>query len=180
MADPGHGTGAHSGTALDEPAEQLWHFACTVYARAGVREICLDWQERFDADVPLVIALCWQADRTRMLPDEVLLSRLRAELAPWRTGTVLPLRRLRRRLKPLCHAGGPVADMRTAVLEAELAAERVQLAYLAGLLPRVPGDAAPAKAVRRGLEHYLKELGAGPAERAREVERLTAAITARE
>jgi uncharacterized protein (TIGR02444 family) len=147
----------------------LWDFACETYARPGIREICLDWQTRYDADIPLVLALCWQAARGSHAPDTRGLEDLRRALEPWRKGTVLPLRALRERLKPLSPAHSQTARLRTAILTAELAAERVQLEYLARMLPdtgrRTQGAAQATTLAHQALDTYLTLLGVSPEDR---------------
>jgi uncharacterized protein (TIGR02444 family) len=150
----------------------LWDYACAFYARPGVQALCLDWQRRHGADIPLVLALCWQAARARKVPRAGSLDRLCRALAPWRASTVLRLRTLRNRLKPLSPPESRGARLRAAVARAELCAERVQLEYLARALPagRCTGD--PASAMRRGVGTYLELLGVGARERAQETDRL--------
>ncbi|WP_018232439.1 TIGR02444 family protein [Thioalkalivibrio thiocyanodenitrificans] len=150
----------------------LWDYACALYARPGVQALCLDWQLRHAADIPLVLALCWQAARARTLPDAGGLDRLCRALAPWRASTVLRLRTLRKRLKPLSPPASRSARLRAAVARAELCAERVQLEYLALALPARRGTGDPASAMRRGVETYLELLGVSARERARETDRL--------
>jgi uncharacterized protein (TIGR02444 family) len=150
----------------------LWEYACALYARPGVQALCLDWQLRHAADIPLVLALCWQAARARTVPEAGGLDRLRRAMAPWRASTVLRLRALRNRLKPLSSPDSRSARLRAALARAEVCAERVQLEYLARALPagRCTGDSASA--MRRGVETYLELLGVGARERARETDRL--------
>jgi uncharacterized protein (TIGR02444 family) len=147
----------------------LWDFACETYARPGIREICLDWQTRYDADIPLVLALCWQAARGGPVPDIRGLDDLRRALAPWRQGTVLPLRALRDRLKPMSPAHSRAARLRRAILSAELAAEQVQLEYMARLLPdaarQTQGAAQATTLALQALDTYLTLLGVSPEDR---------------
>ncbi|WP_081617270.1 TIGR02444 family protein [Thioalkalivibrio sulfidiphilus] len=150
---------------LSDPAPRLWDYACAAYARPGVGETCLDWQARYQADIPLVLALCWQAARRRAMPDPAGLCALREALAPWRGATVLRLRALRTRLKPLSPPRSRGAQLRAAVLAAELEAERVQLEYLARALPDAPGQEASTGPARQALAHYLAGLGVPDGER---------------
>lgn len=154
---------AHPPPLPQDPA--LWDYACAVYARPGVGETCLNWQTRYQADIPLVLALCWQASRRRVMPDPAGLCALREALAPWRSATVLRLRALRTRLKPLSPLRSRGAQLCAAVLAAELEAERVQLEYLARTLPDAPGQESPAETARQGLAHYLAGLGVLDGER---------------
>lgn len=149
---------AHSTTRPDNDLP-LWDYACTVYARPGMRETCLHWQTRYHADIPLVLALCWQAARRHVQPDPAGLSAFIGALEPWRTAVVLRLRALRTRLKPLSPPRSRCAQLRATILAAELQAERVELEYLARVLPRTPATHAPAEGARQVLECYLTQLG---------------------
>lgn len=143
----------------------LWDFACETYARPGIREICLDWQARYNADIPLVLALCWQAARGGPVPDSRGLDDLRRALAPWRQGAVLPLRALRDRLKPMSAAHSRSARLRRAILSAELAAERLQLEYMARLLPDAARQTQGATLAHQALDTYLTLLGVSSEDR---------------
>lgn len=160
----------------EPPGAALWDFACGLYAPPGVRGICLDWQMRHGADVPLILALCWQAARAGPVPDARQLERIRRSLAPWRDATVLPLRALRGRLRPLAPAGSRAAALRAAVLQAELLAERTQLEYLAAVLPKGAAAARSGANLHDALDTYLAQLGMEEREREREIERFARQI----
>ncbi len=120
----------------------MWRYAVTLYGRPGVAEACLALQDRHGADVPLLLAAIWHAERGWGTPD---LARWRAISAAWRAAAVLPLRSLRRALK----ARPGWEPIRARVKRLELAAERAQLAALARHA-RV-GAPAPARAVLRSV-----------------------------
>jgi len=169
-------TGAMARSPLSPDAHpaipSLWDYACEIYARPGIREICLDWQNRFNADIPLVLALCWREAQGGPLPDTAALGQLAGDVAPWRRDTILPLRSLRTRVKALGTSDSQVGRLRAAVLEAELQAERTQLAWLAHNLPL----AAPGKGLEQVLANYLGSLGADEQTRATAPGALTGAL----
>lgn len=131
----------------------LWRFALSFYARPGVAEACLALQEAGGIDVIQLIALAY-ADAILDAPLSAGdMATLRRESAPWRDATVLPLRALRRFLKPP-REGFPEEkeQLRDKVKAAELMAEQIQLAMIeewlllrgkpAGGLPLVEAFAA--------------------------------------
>ncbi|MCM0019982.1 MAG: TIGR02444 family protein [Tagaea sp.] len=126
-------------------AADLWGFAVALYARPGVAEACLALQDRHGADIPLLLAIVWHAERGRGAPD---LRRWRAVSAAWRDAAVLKLRGLRRALK----GRAEWEKLRTRIKRLELAAERAQLAELARhARPRIDAPADPRAVLRSVL-----------------------------
>jgi uncharacterized protein (TIGR02444 family) len=112
-----------------------WDFAVRLYGRPGVREACLDLQDRLGIDVVAILALVHRAAEGGggIGPDSLRQALERAE--PWRRAAVLPLRAVRRALKNWQFpdpAMAPDAEAaREAVAQAELQAERAELGALA-------------------------------------------------
>jgi len=81
----------------------------------------------------------------------------------------MPLRALRGRLKPMSPAHSRAARLRGAILTAELAAERVQLEYMARLLPdavrQTQGAAQATTLAHQALDTYLALLKVSPGDR---------------
>jgi uncharacterized protein (TIGR02444 family) len=105
----------------------LWNFSLTFYARPGVAGLCLDLQDRFAADVNVLLYLLWQASRRRRL-DASEMGQVAALAGDWRQNVVLPLRGVRRFLKepaPSWPAAG-VHALRERIKADELQAERLQ------------------------------------------------------
>src|SRR3954471_6672497 len=76
----------------------FWDFSLGFYARSGVADICLDLQDRFGADVNVVLYLLWQAQRRRRLTS-MEIEKLIALISDWQLNVVRPLRGVRRFLK---------------------------------------------------------------------------------
>ncbi|MBI0536481.1 TIGR02444 family protein [Roseomonas sp. KE2513] len=109
-------------------SNDLWRFSCTVYAAPGVAEACLYLQDRYGADVNLLLLAAWLGSmrgvRMEMpLPDAI------AD-ASWQEAVIRPLRAVRRRVK----AGGlddpSFREFHAQLLATELAAERIRQAQL--------------------------------------------------
>jgi uncharacterized protein (TIGR02444 family) len=114
-----------SGSLLDAAA--LWEFTVTLYARPGVAPACLAVQEATGARICPLILLAWLAHhRVRPLAAE----RLHAAAADWHGLAVLPLRAVRRGLKPLAAEAPEVAALRAQVQAVEIEAERLELVFL--------------------------------------------------
>lgn len=145
---------------LDNP---FWRFSLSVYRAQAVRETSLEAQDRFGADVNLMLLCCWIGFSGVML-DEKGLRRLDRLVDGWRREVVDPIRTVRRRL---ADAIGPMAPQLTKALRddvkgVELRAEQVQQAVLYRALETLPGrDARLAErsgVARMNLTVYLRDV----------------------
>lgn len=108
----------------------LWDFALAFYGRPGIAPACLSLQDLAGVDVVQIIAVVF-ADIVLGRPLAVKeIGTLEEQMVDWRASTVLPLRKIRRRLKP-ARSDVPEVEkegLRIQVKAAELLAEQVQLA----------------------------------------------------
>lgn len=163
-------------TAPDsEPLPDLLHFARGVYARPGIRALCLRLQDEYDVDVVLLLMCCWHGCYHGVL-SETAIAQASAFSGHWREQLVRPLRQARRWLKPhpADSVGIPGEDqeiLRERIKALELEAEFMQLRALAGLVPAPPADIGPPPpasdapaAIRENLALYAREhkRNAGP------------------
>ena len=119
---------------LDGP---LWRFALQFYALPSVAEACLTLQDEAGLDVIQLLAATY-ADLILRRPLSVAdVAELNRQTNEWRAATVLPLRDIRRFLKPP-RDGFPEERqlLRAKVKAAELLAEQIQLAMTAQWLDR--------------------------------------------
>lgn len=120
----------------------FWESSLALYRRPGVPEACLRLQDRDGLDVNLVLWCLWLGATGRRL-DAALLGRAMAAVAPWRARAVLPLRDIRRDLKPGV-PGAPFAEtnaLRESIKKLELETERIQHLILEALAPAPDGTA---------------------------------------
>ncbi|MBY6058598.1 TIGR02444 family protein [Leisingera daeponensis] len=108
----------------------IWKFALDFYRRPGVSEACLTLQEDANVDVVELIVVLFSAQviGRDLSSDEV--TDMRVKMLNWREMTVLPLRQVRRTLKPYC-PGFPQHEkelLRSKVKSIELFSEQIQLA----------------------------------------------------
>jgi len=142
---------------LDGP---LWRFAARVYGRPGVAQACLALQQRFDADVNLLLFAAWLgAERGTPLPD-TLARRAQRRVDAWHEDIVRPLRAVRRRMKtgPAPAPCAATEALRDALKAVEIGSERIELAMLETLAPETsPGcpGADPDGIVRSNLRAVL-------------------------
>lgn len=126
--------------------DNFWPFANRLYARPGVADACLWLQERHDLDVMLLLLCLWTGyQRGPLHPDQLRM--LIAAGDPWRREVVKPLRSARQWLKHHQAMADDAADetaLRRAILDNELAAERLQGELFEALLRGWEGESLPA------------------------------------
>jgi uncharacterized protein (TIGR02444 family) len=110
---------------IDQP---LWEFALALYARPGVEAACLTLQDEAGVDVCELLWRCWLLTHGAV-PGEAAEAGLVA-IHRWQAEVTVPLRQLRRRLKPEASARPGVAELRETLKRAELLAERETLGRL--------------------------------------------------
>ena len=132
----------------------LWAFSLAIYGGAGVADECLDLQERLGLDINILLfaAFLGAVEAVRLEVSDIAAAN--AEVAHWQTEIVLPLRQVRRALKPMSAEG-----LRAQVKAAELEAEKIELAMLwqwsrAELAGRPRGDRTLAANLHAVLEIY--------------------------
>lgn len=153
----------------------FWDFSLRLYARPGMADACLALQDRFGADINLLLLGFWRAHRgfPRWEPGE--LARAEAAVAPV-NAVLQPLRQARRALKNL-QQDEPLAEPLYAEIKGlELQLEQIAQGWLAAASWISPamrdeaGDERMAAAVH--LAAYLAHVAPGN----REAERAGAAL----
>ena len=149
---------------LDDPeaaADAFWAFSLAVYARPGVKEACLAFQDQ-GGDVNTGLFAVWTARQGR--DPGAVIGKAGALGRGWAGSVVKPLRAARDALKPApdyvdAQAG---AALRKQILSAELEAERLQQRALAPLAASCPASTEPPGALAvAALERLAREAGLG-------------------
>ena len=136
----------------------FWRFSLGFYRQGGVAEACIRLQDLEGVDVNLLLFLLWQAVGGRVLSERDI-EELERRIAPWRNATVIPLRTVRRALKPAPGlVAAPAAELfRTKIKATELEAERLQqeaMDELAGSSPYGRKVSSIEEAARGNLACY--------------------------
>ncbi|MDB5494843.1 MAG: hypothetical protein JWP86_2180 [Phenylobacterium sp.] len=123
----------------------IWEWTLEAYGRPGVADACLRLQDDFGQNTDLLLWAVWAE-----IKDPALLDRAAAAARAWDQVALMPLREVRRALKP---PAPPVADaaredLRRDVKAAELRAERVLLETLADLAGEARGGAHALEALK--------------------------------
>ncbi len=154
------------------PADAAWAFLLDFYRRNGISEACLLLQDEAGLDVVEMLMLIY-ADIAlgKPLTDKEIAT-LRAGMSGWRQDAVLPLRSIRRALKPARQdiAESAKEQLRADIKKAELMAERLQVDFAAYWLEENATGAGPTSnetltglvpadsrngAVERALAHII-------------------------
>jgi len=113
----------------------LWDFAAQIYSVRGVSAACLRLQDRLEIDVCVFLSCLWSAHRGYAGWSPQTMGALLKTSKNWQTPVVKPLRMARDNLKAraMTEVGASVVDLRKSILEAELAAEKLELAEIEAL-----------------------------------------------
>jgi uncharacterized protein (TIGR02444 family) len=148
--------GFMSGSAVDE----FWSFSLEFYDRPGVSECLIELQDRFGADVNLLLFCCWCGASGRPPVDEPQLREAMAQTGIWQSDVVQRLRSLRRDMKAGID-GVPLSDsnpVREEIKRLEIKCERIEQMRLAGLA-HVAREVRGIASIRIALEAYFRLLG---------------------
>ena len=149
-----------------DAADGFWAYSLRVYAQPGVSAACLRLQDGAGLDVNLLL-LALYAGRGGLDIGIEDWQRLDARVTPLREHLIQPLRHARRWLKqqppiPLQPALGDTSELRPALAELELQAERQVQALLEQALLSCAGSGAGTGAVAAAaanLSRYLQSRG---------------------
>jgi uncharacterized protein (TIGR02444 family) len=136
----------------------LWDFALALYAQPQVPDTCLQLQDEYNANVCLVLAMCWLDARQYPLSDADL-SRLKMHISGWTTQIVEPLRGIRRQLKSPVDSfvqDETQEQLRNLVKQAELLAEKKLLEEIERWVNE--NSRAKDQTTSSNLERYMHEL----------------------
>jgi uncharacterized protein (TIGR02444 family) len=141
----------------EEAAAAFWEFSLAVYAAPGVAEECLALQDRHGLDVNIALFCCWQgwSGRGRLTAADIAAAE--ARVVDWTRNVVVPLRSVRRALKPL--AAPAAATIRTSVKRLELEAEREEQRLLVDGARGAARTVDPLGDAAANLESYLAAHG---------------------
>lgn len=138
--------------SLDGPH---WAFALDFYGRAEVQPACLRLQDEFGVDVNVLLICLYGGSRLGIRIGNREVALLDKSISAWRSEIIQPLRTVRRALKTVPSPSVP-GDLRDTVKQAELRAEQVEQAMLAGLIGAWPSSSAcdPRAALHAVTSYY--------------------------
>jgi uncharacterized protein (TIGR02444 family) len=141
----------------------LLDYATRLYQQQAVQNCCLHLQDNYQVDVPCALFLCWYADTSGAISDELAAAAFALNQAI-SEGCVQPLRKARRWMKQ----GWPEQEaLRQKIKTAELEAEFSLLLALAQLCPE-PSANPDAGTLQLNIQHnlrsYFNQLSRPPAQ----------------
>jgi uncharacterized protein (TIGR02444 family) len=143
---------------MSQPAanEVCWNAVTELYAKPGVSQACLLLQDQLGVDVSFLLTALFHATRRQVDLTAEDIARLDRYISAWRSGIVLPLRTLRRKLKEGNPALDSVGELYRQIKDAELLAERLEIDALVQQLGQMSGNRASAPSGRTTVEHIVK------------------------
>ncbi|MDX1580955.1 MAG: TIGR02444 family protein [Alphaproteobacteria bacterium] len=143
----------HSG----ETANPFWTFSLRLYGLDGVASACLALQDRFGADVNLVLYALWRVEQGAGAWGGAECRAAMASVAPLSRQVIQPLRAVRKSLAK----EGEEAALREAVKNLELEAEKLEQDRLFAASPGLSGaEAKDRDASEAALAVYAEALEA--------------------
>lgn len=101
----------------------LWQFSLSVYPK--VKPLCLQWQNTLNANVNVILALCYAEQLKLCICPEQLKQSL-AQLAPLNLNITQPLRQCRQTLATLALTSEQQTQLKQSILATELQAEQIE------------------------------------------------------
>jgi len=133
----------------------FWDFSLKHYAKAPVRQQCLQLQEEAGANVNVVLFALWLASENRLFDHDLVLHH--AEFLCWHEQVIVPLRQARFGVKQ----SGLSESLYEVVKQSELDAERVEQDILYSLLQQfaeASGELSLQQLAQWNVRAYLQIL----------------------
>lgn len=153
-------------TGLND-ANPFWDFSLEFYGRGEVAQSCLALQDRFGADVNILLYCCWGASEGAEEMARAELAEIISAIEPWQSGVVQRLRLIRRDMKQAdgMNLGALSEDLRQAIKKCELEGEKIEqtILYQSGQHEFIDSSASPnerAKNATLNMTNYLQIVSA--------------------
>lgn len=140
---------------IDNP---LWDYSLKLYANVGVAAHCIDLQDRFGANVNVLLFACWLGNQGLVFDDDALRD-MQTTVAQWNRDVTLPIRAQRRGLDS---ARTGAAQEKRRLLARELEAEREEQTRLFNWYNEhfaALSVLSPATAIAHNLNLYIAIFG---------------------
>ena len=146
---------------MSEDESPFWAYSIRFYDDPKIQEACLKAQDKFGADVNLILYVLFRATAGRRIKPKAILKAIKC-VESWHLEIVQPLRQIRRRLKdqPYKLSGDNQATIRRAIRNIELKSERFQQQHLETIKIQ-SDDCEPKQAARHNLAAYFNTLDKG-------------------
>jgi uncharacterized protein (TIGR02444 family) len=119
---------------MTEDPGSLIEYALAFYAGENVAETLVSLQDRFGADVNIMLYAAWLGKAKTAPASERTIRTADATVAEWRQSVIVPLRNVRRALKAIRRGSWePDEAIRESVKQIEIKAELAELSKLASL-----------------------------------------------
>lgn len=143
---------------MNEPAENrsCWDFVVELYAKPGVSQACLELQEQLALDVSFLLTVLFYAKLRSIDPSAEEIASLDRSISAWRDEVIIPLRRLRRRVKASGLPGSLTEEFYRRIKADELLAEQIEIGTLALQLEQMQAKQSISQPTRDVIERVVK------------------------
>jgi len=146
---------------MNFPESKLWDFSAQTYSLPDVKDVCLDLQNNFDADINIIMYCLWVAEQSIQLSQEDAITLIQTTL-PWQNTILKPLRDARKMMKQHIIAMPPeLLDQTVSNLsEMELNTEHMSQMALEKVLDLdgAAKEASPVECATINTSLYLQQL----------------------
>ncbi len=144
--------------AENKPAENqsCWEFAVEFYAKPGISQACLELQDRLAVDVSFLLTILFYAKHRDIDFSVGEIASLDRSVSAWRNEVVIPLRRLRRRVKASDLLNSPTEELYQRIKADELLAERLEIRAVEQQLEKIPRKQSAPELKREVIERVVR------------------------
>jgi uncharacterized protein (TIGR02444 family) len=138
---------------MKEPAENLcWDFIVKLYAKPGISQACLELQDRLGVDVSFLLTVLFYAKHRHVDLSIEEIASLDRSISAWRDEVIVPIRRLRRRVKSADLLNSSTDEFYQRIKVDELLAERLEIDAIAEQLEQMPAKRSVSQLERDLIE----------------------------
>jgi uncharacterized protein (TIGR02444 family) len=142
------------------PNHPFWTFSLQLYKKKEVEQALLLLQNQFGLNANVILFICWFSFNGQGAFSQSKVRELLLRIRPWHERVVLPLRRLRDRLKPYVDKVSWAKGVRQAILLEELEAEHAEQLLISEFFTyedyRIKSAPQKASDIFRSLSAYCR------------------------
>jgi uncharacterized protein (TIGR02444 family) len=143
---------------MNEPAANpsCWDFVVELYAKSGISQACLELQDRLGVDVSFLLTVLFYAKHYGIDFSADEIASLDRSISAWRNEVILPLRRLRRRVKASDLLSSSTEEFYQRIKADELLAEQLEIGALGQQIEQMPSKHSVHRLTRDAIERVVK------------------------
>jgi uncharacterized protein (TIGR02444 family) len=143
---------------MKEPATNpsCWDFVVQLYAEPGISQACLELQDRLGVDVSFLLTVLFYAKHRGTDFSGEQIASLDSNISAWRDEVIVPLRRLRRRVKTSNLLNSSTEEFYRRIKADELLAEQIEIGAVGRQIEQMPIKQPAPGLTRDIIERVVK------------------------